>query len=78
MDGRDVEKLTNEWLDEVWLDDLVPCSILVWDMFRAHLVDSVKQKLKRNKSAQIVIPGGCTSLLQPLDVSLNKPYKVLL
>lgn len=74
------EELVHSWLDEVWFKRpgalLNPRSLLVWDMFRAHLVDSVKNKLKRKKTYQAVIPGGCTSLLQPLDVSLNKPFKV--
>ena len=47
----------------------------MWDMFRAHLCDSVKQKLSDGNTHQAVIPGGCTSLVQPLDVSLNKPFK---
>ena len=50
-------------------------SLLVWDMFRAHLCDSVKRKLSRKNCRQAVIPGGCTSVLQPLDVCLNKPFK---
>ena len=43
--------------------------MLVWDMFRVHLLDSVKSELKRNRTYQCVIPGGCISVLQPLDVA---------
>ena len=50
-------------------------SLLVWDSFSAHLTDTVKQQLHENKTATAVIPGGLTSLVQPLDVCLNKPFK---
>ena len=50
-------------------------SLLVWDSFSAHLTDTVKQQLCENKTATVVIPGGLTSLVQPLDVCLNKPFK---
>ena len=53
----------------------LPKSLLVWDSFSAHLGDSAKQLLKGNRSTQAVIPGGLTSLVQPLDVCLNKPFK---
>ena len=54
---------------------LKPRSLLVWDMFRSHCCESVKAKLKEYKTRIAVIPGGCTSVLQPLDVSVNKPFK---
>ena len=50
-------------------------SMLVWDQFRAHLTDKVKQRASSERVHQAVIPGGLTSVLQPLDVVLNKPFK---
>ena len=76
------EALIKVWLDEVFMRRpgglLKPISLLVWDMFRAHCCDSVKEKLKEYRTRQAVIPGGCTSVLQPLDVSINKPFKTYL
>lgn len=50
-------------------------SILVWDSFKAHLTDKVKKELQDANTNIIVIPGGLTSILQPLDVCINKPFK---
>ena len=51
-------------------------SLLVWDQFRAHLMDRVKKRTKNGYNTDIaVIPGGLTSILQPLDVCFNYPVK---
>ena len=50
-------------------------SLLVWDSFRAHLMESVKADLQRCNFNVAVIPGGLTPVLQPLDKCLNKPFK---
>ena len=67
------------WIQKVWSARpgglLRKRSLLIWDSFRAHLVDSVKEALRKTKTDIAVIPGGLTSVLQPLDVSLNKPFK---
>ena len=44
-------------------------------LYLIYLTDTVKQQLRENKTATAVIPGGLTSLVQPLDVCLNKPFK---
>ena len=50
-------------------------SLLVWDSFRAHLTDDVKVALRQWKIDVAVIPGGLTSVLQPLDKCLNELFK---
>lgn len=67
-----------DWIKTVWgrrAGALLLPSLLVLDSFRGHLVDSVRTELKERRTEIAVIPGGLTSLLQPLDVSLNKPFK---
>ena len=49
--------------------------LLVYDVFEAHMTESVKAAIARENTNLAVITGGLTSLLQPLDVSLNKPFK---
>ena len=45
--------------------------MMVYDSFRGHLEDSVKKKFRDNGIDLAVIPGGLTSVCQPLDVAIN-------
>jgi hypothetical protein len=47
----------------------------VLDSFSAHKTDAVKQQFREKRTNLAVIPGGLTSRLQPLDVSLNRSFK---
>jgi len=49
--------------------------MLVLDAVKGHLTDSVKNQLHKMKTELVVIPGGMTSVLQPMDISSNKPFK---
>jgi len=49
--------------------------LMVYDSFREHLEESVKQKFHDCRFDLAIIPGGLTSLCQPLDVSINKLFK---
>jgi len=73
------------WADETsikfWLNKLGRIKnqrkrMLVWDLFRGHLTESVKHQVRTLHNSDLcVIPGGCTSKLQPADVSWNRPFK---
>ena len=73
------------WVDERimlrWVEECLIAytkkdrTLLILDAFRCHIMDSVKKQIKRANAQLAVIPGGCTSVLQPLDVSVNKPFK---
>ena len=49
--------------------------MLCLDAFRGHLTDTVREKTHSLASDLVVIPGGMTSGLQPLDVSINTAFK---
>ncbi|KAI8648651.1 DDE-1 domain-containing protein [Fusarium keratoplasticum] len=71
------EKLFLKWLNE----EVIPCKrpyrefMLVMDVASFHKTDNVTMLLGQSKILPAMIPPGCTSLLQPLDVSINKPFK---
>jgi hypothetical protein len=50
-------------------------SLLLWDVFKAHHTQPVLEKLLKDNIEVIFIPPNCTSELQPLDLSVNKPLK---
>ena len=47
------------------------------DAFRCHTQPEIKQRLAKGNTDIAIIPGGMTSMVQPLDVSINKPFKGL-
>lgn len=70
--------LVQDWLRTVWskVGGLTrKKSMLVWDSFRAHLSAPIRSTLKSLNTEPAVIPGGMTSMVQPLDVAINKPFK---
>ena len=74
------ENVIKIWIEKVWARRegglFRKPGFLVWDSFSAHLVDRVKTSLKRDhNTTTAVIPGGLTSIVQLLDVCLNKPFK---
>ena len=68
--------LMERWIKEIYLKH-TKCkkALLIMDTFRAHCTEKVINLLSKHHSSVALIPGGCTSKLQPLDVSLNKPFK---
>ena len=77
------------WMDETvmlaWVDqvlrpyvktapeDIVP--ILILDSYRCHTMASVVQKIQELGVEVKHIPGGCTSLCQPVNIGFNKQFK---
>ena len=45
------------------------------DQFKTHVTESTNRLATKLKTHLTVIPGGLTSQLQPLDVSVNKQFK---
>ena len=73
------ENIMKIWIGKVWRSRIGGLgrqrSPLVLDSFEAHKTEQVKRSFKSENTDLAVIPGGLTSVLQPLDVCLNKPFK---
>ena len=48
------------------------------DLLRSHKTSSVRKILRSHDVILSLVPAGCTGLVQPLDVSVNRPFKDLL
>ena len=73
------------WMDgdlmSTWLKKMVlpytkkQMTLLILDSFSAHANAQFALLASKYNINLALIPGGCTSKVQPLDVSLNKPFK---
>ena len=51
---------------------------MVYDAFKTHTTDEMKAVLSVNSTNLIMVPTGCTSKCQPLDVCKDTPFKFVL
>ncbi|CAI5941118.1 unnamed protein product [Closterium sp. NIES-65] len=50
-------------------------AMLVLDSYRGHITQTMLQSYRTHSITPAVIPAGCTSQIQPLDVSINRCFK---
>ena len=70
------EKGMKLWIEKIWERHpgglIKKKACLVYNMFKTHLMESIRRKLKLVNTDVALIPAGLTGQLQPLDVSINK------
>ena len=70
------ERAMLKWYDSVWkphIADYDGESGLLLDNCKVHTVESLTERMSNDKTKLFLIPGNCTSVLQPCDVGINKP-----
>jgi hypothetical protein len=64
-----------EYLDDKLTKENKVPRMMVCDSFKEYLKELVKEKFCKYGFNLAVIPGGLTSICQPLDIAINKPSK---
>lgn len=79
-----VRASTNGWMTaedfQHWLVHICgkesQCRLLIVDSYKPHQTeDSIKKVKDSCNSDVIIIPGGCTSIVQPMDRCINRSFK---
>lgn len=76
--GWITEKLMEDWHTRIWKNTKLESSqlkMLILDKCSSHQKESVRKAITDEGSYIDFIPAGCTSLCQPLDLVINKPFK---
>ena len=50
-------------------------TLVIFNTFKGHKEDGMVSLLLENNVLSLIVPSNCTDLLQPLDLSVNKPLK---
>ena len=72
--------MANSDIMERWIRVMMPKAgneknILILDSFRAHLTDGMSTACMESNTIRAIIPGGLTSHIQPLDLTINRSFK---
>jgi len=72
-------KNIQEWIEEQLISALEgQPALLALDLFCGHKTDNILDILKAHDIILSAIPAGCTGIIQPLDISINRTFKDIL
>ena len=67
-----------KWYDSVWKPHTTVYEVesgLLLHNYKVHTMESLMERVSKDSTMRFLIPGNCTSVLQPNDVDINKPLK---
>ena len=69
------EEAMERWIRTSWKPYVKEEILLVLDLHKAQKTDRIKHLLRECHTTPVFVPAGCTSIVQPLDVSFNASFK---
>lgn len=74
------ERVMLQWVETVLKPYVANCPsgivpYLILDKYKCHYQGSVAKRIEELGVEWDIIPGGCTGLVQPIDVGIGKPWK---
>ena len=70
------EPMMEMWLRQMWRPACTGNMLLVLDVHRAQKTDAILKTMEHCLTTPVFVPPGTTSLVQPLDVTFNRPFKL--
>ena len=78
--NKEIMKIWNEKILRKYMDSLgymVP-NLLIMDQASKHITKDIIKEIEKYDTEIIFVPRGMTRILQPLDDTINKPFKILI
>ena len=72
---RFIKNVILPYVEDVRTTTTDQVALVVFDVFKGHLCDSMHTPLENNRILHVRVPNNCTDLFQLLDLSINKPFK---
>ena len=69
------ENIMKTWINQQWKPACNGNMMLVMDVHKAQTTNTIKHMLRSCNTEPVLVPPGTTSLVQPVDVVINAPFK---